>query len=199
MPVIRPRAPRQRVAPPWSAPIGNGTPRPVMLARLCVPNTRRPVISALQASRVAADFGLGHREAGALMQQLGREREGLPGRHERSQLRLFQGREERHARELGDPDDEPARGLGHGLDEQDPRHQRQSGKVSLKDGGCGRNPRLGTDSLIGEIEIDDTIDQLKVLDAHCERVRRPWQRQARRCGCTGCSTGNIARSLPCRR
>ena len=42
------------------------------------------------------------------------------------------------------------------------------------------------------------IDELKVLETHAG-VRRPWQRRARRCGCTGCSIENTARWSPCRR
>src|SRR5215467_8239140 len=38
--------------------------------------------------------------------------------------------------------------------------------MPFKDGRCGWNTCLGTNGLIGEIEIDDAIDQLKVLEAH---------------------------------
>jgi hypothetical protein len=58
------------------------------------------------------------------------------------------------------------RSLRHGFDEQHARHQRQAGKVSFEDGRRGRDARLGTDGLVGKIETDDAVDQLKVLEAH---------------------------------
>ncbi len=38
--------------------------------------------------------------------------------------------------------------------------------MALEDGRGVGHARLGTDRLVGEIEVDDAIDQLKVLDAH---------------------------------
>ena len=38
--------------------------------------------------------------------------------------------------------------------------------MPLEDGRSGRDPRFGTDGLLGKIEIDDAVDQLKILDAH---------------------------------
>ena len=57
---------------------------------------------------VAADVGLGDGVAGAFVQQLGREREILTWRDERAQLGFLQRGEERHAREVGDGNNEPA-------------------------------------------------------------------------------------------
>src|SRR5262249_42826456 len=104
--------------------------------------------------------------ARSFVQQLGRERKALAWDYERAQLRLFQRSEERHPGELSDGDDQPARGLRHRLDEQHARHQWIAGKVAFEDGGCARNARLGSDGLLGKIEIDDTVDELKVLEAH---------------------------------
>ena len=189
MPVIQARARRLQ---PWVSmrPIGNSRIAAIfsMLARNSAlgNSTTRNVILALQASLPSHLIRRRRRRSPSPRAQLGRERERLPGRDERSQLRFLERGEERHARELGHRDHEPAGGLRHRLDQQHARHQRIAGEVAFEDGRCGRNARLGTDGLLGEIEIDDAVDELEILDAHA-RVRRPWRRRARRCGCTGCS------------
>src|SRR6516225_3698568 len=112
----------------------------------------------------AADVGPCDGKARALVHELARQCELLTGGNEGSQLGFFDSREEWHARELGNRDEQPTRGLRHGFNEENAGHQRMAGKVSLKDGGCGGYARLGADRPIGEIERDYAVDQLKIFD-----------------------------------
>src|SRR5262249_45675725 len=119
---------------------------------------------------IAAGVSHGHGEAGALVHKLARQRELLTGGNEGSQLGFFDSCEKWHARELGDRDEQPTRGLRHGFNEENARHQRMAGKVSLKDRGCGRYARLGADRLIGDTERDYSVDQLKIFEPHASAL-----------------------------
>src|SRR5262249_33883859 len=87
---------------------------------------------------------------------------------EGAQLRLLDGGEERHALELGGGQHEPARRLRHRLDQQHARHQGMAGKMPFEDGAFLRDLGLGADRSPIEIEVDDTVDELEVLDPHEE-------------------------------
>src|SRR6267143_6983389 len=50
--------------------------------------------------------------------------------------------------------------------EQHARHQRVAGKVSLEDGRCVRDARLGANGLLRKIELGNAVDELKVLETH---------------------------------
>src|SRR3984957_4491551 len=112
------------------------------------------------------DRGLGDGEPGAIVQQRGGDRQKLARNDEGAQLCLLDGGEERHPLELGRRDDEPARGLRHRLDQQHARHQRMAGKMPFEDGAFLRHLRVDADRAPIEIEVDDTIDELEVLDPH---------------------------------
>jgi len=46
------------------------------------------------------------------------------------------------------------------------RHQGEAGEVAFKDGRNRRHGRLAADPAIGEIKVDNAIDQLEILKAH---------------------------------
>ena len=146
-----------------------------------------------------ADLRLGARKAGAFMHQGRGELQGVAGLHESAQLGLLEGGEERHARESGDADDEPARGLRHAFEQQHAGHQRKSGKMALEDRGSRRHGGLGADGAGAKVELNDPIDQLEVFEAHAAGFMRPWRPRARRYGHRDSSGRNTARWWPCPR
>src|SRR5215216_3922144 len=115
---------------------------------------------------VDRDASRRHGIARAFVHQLGGNRQELPRRHEGAQLGFLDGGEKRHALEARNRDDEPTRGLRHGFDEQHAGHQRMAGKMTFEDRAGERNRGLAADRSIGEIELDDAIDQLKILKLH---------------------------------
>src|SRR5262245_43035184 len=147
------------------------------------------------------DLGLGHREAGALVQQLRSYGQRLPGGYERAQFCLLEGCQKWHACESGEADDHPARRLRHGFEQQHARHQRVAGEVAFEDGRLRGNNRLRLDGSPDRVEFQDAIDEAEVLKVHANLGVMPlaWPRRARRCGCTGSATRNTARWLPCPR
>ena len=72
--------------------------------------------------------------------------ERLSGRDEGAQLDLLQGGEERHLLEAGARDQQPARRLRHGFDQQHARHQRAARKMPFENGAVGRerSPQRGS-------------------------------------------------------
>src|SRR6266700_2493338 len=149
---------------------------------------------------VAPNLRLGACETRAVMGQRSADLQLLARVHESAQLRILESGKERHARKLGDTDDEPARGLRHDLEQQYPRHQRKSGEMAFEDRGRRGDGCLGPDGASVEIEVEDPIDQLKIFKTHTgPSFKRPLPRPVRRCAHTGCSRQNISRWSPCPR
>ena len=72
---------------------------------------------------------------------------------------------------FGDPDDEPARSLRHGLGQKNTGHQRIAGEMTLEDRAGLWNLCQRLDGAARDIELDDPIDQLEVFEPHL--LKRP--------------------------
>ena len=70
-------------------------------------------------------------------------------------------------------DNKPPRGLRHGFDQQHSRHERKAGEMAFENCAGGGDRRLGANFAVGDFEVDDAIDQLKVLKTHVTRALCP--------------------------
>ena len=160
--------------------------------------TRKVISRVGHGLAVHIDGRLGYRIAGTVMQQACPQRQHLSGGDECPQFCFLHRRQERHAREAGDADDQPARGLRHRFDEKHAGHQRMAGEMPLEDRAGFGNLRLRRDGAAHQIELDDPIDELEIFEPHGGPATPPSPRPDRRCWCRDCRGRNTARSWPCR-
>ena len=166
-------------------------------------STTRNVMSALHDelavhSLISAD---GHGEARALVDRSWPQTSSVcAGVTKVRSLTSFSAARNGMRWKLGARDDQPARGLRHGFDQQHARHQRVAREMALEDRAGGGDDRLGADRQFGKIKCGDPVDKLEILDPHwAPDITFPWRRPDRRCGRTGSSARNTARWWPCRR
>src|SRR5579883_128819 len=148
---------------------GEGGCRPLhMRAEFLVGEFDHPEGDLGIAGELAAvvDLGFGSREPRSFMQECCGDLEPVTGLDEGAQLRLFDSRQERHARESGRRDNEPPRGLCHAFDEQHSRHQRQAGEMALENRRLTRNGGQRANGAVTQVEVEDPIDQLKIFETH---------------------------------
>src|SRR5262249_46189082 len=100
------------------------------------------------------------------------------------QLRFLERGKERHAGEAGDADDQPARGLRHGLKQHHPGHQRVAGEMAFEDRRLGRDDGFRSDGSPARVELQGAIDEMKVLKApaglklHARLAATSWSMRA---------------------
>ncbi len=90
----------------------------------------------------------------------------IAGEDRAAHLGFLDGCKNRHALELEQAKQKPARSLRHRFDQQHARHQGIAGEVPLEDRALLRNLRFDDNLLLADIEVDDTIDQVKVFKLH---------------------------------
>src|SRR4051812_44174618 len=118
---------------------------------------------------VCGDAGFGHGVTRTVMVQLGGDRQHLSGRHEGAQFCFLHRSQKRHSLEAVDRDHQPAGRLRHGFDQQYAGHQRITRKVPFEDRAGVWNSCFGSDRSAGHIQLNDPVDQLKILKPHGRR------------------------------
>src|SRR5665213_2073856 len=120
------------------------------------------------ADRLAGpfDFRVCDGKTGTVVHELRGDRKTLSGFDEGAQFGFLDRGQERHAPKLVHGDHQPAGGLRHCFNQQYTRHQGIAGEMPFEDRIFGRYRRLAADAAIGEIDVDDAVDQLKVLETH---------------------------------
>jgi hypothetical protein len=126
------------------------------------------------ALQILADAALGLRDgkAGTFVLELRLDRQQLAGTDETPHLGFLHDGQERHALELQDAEYQPAGALRHRFGQQHAGHDRETRKMPFEDGMRRRNLGLDRNFLLVEIEVDDAIDQLKVIKVHGGRLKR---------------------------
>src|SRR6186713_1255106 len=119
-----------------------------------------------------ASLDLGDGKTGTFVLELGLDRQQLTGTDETPHLGFLHDGEERHALELQDAEYQPAGALRHRFGQQHAGHDRETRKMPFEDGVNSRNLCLDRDFLLVEIEVDDAVDQLKVIKVHDGRLKR---------------------------
>ena len=120
------------------------------------------------ASRFAVDLdrSLGDGIAGAVMDQFSGDSRLVPGATNARSLASLTAARNGMRSKLFIADDQPARCLRHRLDQQHARHQRMAGEVAFENGAFTWNRGFDADRALREVQIDDPVDELKILEAH---------------------------------
>src|SRR5439155_8491698 len=111
-------------------------------------------------------------KAGTLVLELRLDRQQLTRTDETPHLGFLHDGQERHALELQDAEYQPAGTLRHRFGQQHAGHDRETRKMPFEDGMRRRNLGLDRDFLLVEIEVDDAVDELKVIKVHGGRLKR---------------------------
>src|SRR3569623_5206 len=122
---------------------------------------------------IDADFGVRNGEAGAVVYDVRVHGQRFARSDEVAHLAFLDGSEKWHAFELQQRDQQPARSLGHGLDQQHARHQRIAGEVALEDRALLRDLCRDGDAALADIKISDAIDHLEIFEAHGRARQAP--------------------------
>src|SRR3954468_12469081 len=117
-------------------------------------------------------FCLGDGKAGTFVLELRLDRQQLTGTDVTPHLGFLHDGQKRHALELQDAEYQPAGTLRHRFGQQHAGHDRETRKMPFEDGVRRRNLRLDRNFLLVEIEVDDAVDQLKVIKVHGGRLKR---------------------------
>src|ERR1700730_17204599 len=118
-----------------------------------------------------ADLGGGNGKTRALVNDAGLYLQQLAGADKTPHLGFLDRAQERHALELHQRQQQPARRLRHRLDQQHARHDRVARKVALEDSILLRNLGLDRDGALAEIEVGDTVNQLEIFEVHGALLR----------------------------
>src|SRR5258708_7014694 len=111
------------------------------------------------------------RKAGTFVLDLRIDRQQLTGTDETSHLGFLHDGQERHALELQHAEQQPAGALGHRFGQEDAGHDWKAREMPLEDGGLLRDLRLDLDGALGEVEVEDTVDQYEIVEVHDRRLR----------------------------
>ena len=103
------------------------------------------------------------------MNQARVDRQRLARRDETAHLGLLDRSEERHALELHQRHQEPARGLRHRFDQEHAGHDRIARKMPLEDGALHGDVSLDRDFLPDRVEVENTVDHLEIFEMHDAR------------------------------
>ena len=124
---------------------------------------------ALQLA-IDADLRVGNGIARPFVNDAGLDRQQLARRDKAAHLGFLDRGQKRHALELHQRDQQPARGLRHRLDEQDAGHDGVSGEMSLEDRIVLGNLGLDRNRLLVHVEVENAVNQLEIFELHGGRL-----------------------------